>query len=134
MLPSPSIPIREPCPAGACICNRDTLLNKPDSDTRILCLTKHEEKKLIARIERISSYDDLTHVADLMQRQLGIAVQISPGINEVRSMRGFNIVLIERPGLCSKTRQTVPAAIRRCLEKNPEIAFTILNNHDLLGG
>lgn len=133
MLPSPPTPIREPCPAGACICGRDDLLNEPGSDARILVLTKHEEKRLIARIASVSSYTDLMHVAQLMHKQLGIVLEISPGINEVRTMRGFNIQLIERPGLCSKTRQTVPAAIRRCLEQNPEIAFTILNNHDLLG-
>lgn len=133
MLPSPSTPIREPCPAGACVCGRDALLDEPGSDARILVLTKHEEKRLIARIASVSSYTDLMHVAELMHKQLGIVLQISPGINEVRTMRGFNIQLVERPGLCSKTRQTVPAAIRRCLEQNPEIAFTILNNHDLLG-
>lgn len=133
MLPSPSTPLREPCPAGACICDRDALLNQPDGDTRILRLTKHEEKKLIARIESIANYADLMHVAELMQKQLGIVLQISPGINEVRTMRGFNIQLVERPGLCSKTRQAIPAAIRRCLEQTPDIAFTILNQHDLLG-
>ncbi len=125
--------MREPCPAGACVCNRDALLSEPGGDTRILCLTKHEEKKLIARIETISSYADLMHVAELMQKQLGVVLQINPGIHEVRSMRGFNILLVERPGLCSKTRQTIPAAIRRCMEQTPEIAFTILNQHDLLG-
>ncbi len=52
---------------------------------------------------------------------------------EVRTSRGFMIELQERPGLCRKTRQAVPAAIRRCLDKHPEIAFAILDAHDLLG-
>lgn len=134
MLPSPAIPIREPCPAGACTCDRDVLLNGSGGDDRILRLTKLEEKKLIARIESISSHADLLHVQERIYAQLGIVLEITPGINEVRTMRGFNIRLLARPGLCCKTQQTIPAAIRRCLEQNPEIAFTILNQHDLLGG
>jgi len=92
-----------------------------------------EEKKLIARIENISSYADLRHVEELMQKQLGIVVQITPSIREVRTVRGFSIQLVERPGLCRKTRQSIPAAIRRCLDKNPDIVYAILNARDLLG-
>ena len=92
-----------------------------------------EEKKLIARIENISSYADLMHIEERMQAQLGIVLQITPSIREVRTVRGFSIQLVERPGLCRKTRQSIPAAIRRCLERNPDIAYAILNAHDLLG-
>jgi hypothetical protein len=109
-------------------------LHDPNGDIRILRLTQAEEKKLIARIETISSYVDLKHIAELMQAQLGIRLQIAPSLNEVRTVRGINIQLAEHPGLCRKTRQSVPAAIRRCLEKNPEIAYAILDAHDLLGG
>ena len=35
-------------------------------------------------------------------------------------------------GLCRKTRQAIPAAIRRGLEKRPEVAYALLNAHDLL--
>jgi hypothetical protein len=52
----------------------------------------------------------------------------------VRTVRGISIQLVPRPGLCKKTRQLIPAAIRRCLEKHPEIAYAILDAHDLLGG
>lgn len=126
-------PIRKECPPGACTCARDELLNDPQGDVRILRLTREEEKKLIARIENISSYADLKHVQGLMQAQLGLVLQIAPGAREVRSTRGIGIQLVERPGLCRKTRQSIPAAVRRCLERNPEIAFAILNAHDLLG-
>jgi hypothetical protein len=34
--------------------------------------------------------------------------------------------------MCRKTRSAIPAAIRRGLEKNPEIAYALLNAHDLL--
>jgi hypothetical protein len=96
-------------------------------------LTSEEEKKLIARIENIASYAELTHIEERMQAQLGIVLQITPSTREVRSVRGFNIQLAEIPGLCRKTRQSIPAAIRRCLEKNPDIVYAILNAHDLLG-
>ena len=36
------------------------------------------------------------------------------------------------PGLCRKTRKAIPAAIRRGLSNHPEIAFELLNAHDLL--
>lgn len=103
------------------------------TDVRILALTREEEKKLVARIENIASYADLLHVAERMQEQLGILLQIAPSIHEVRTVRGLNIQLAERPGLCRKTRQSIPSAVRRCLEKNPEIVYAILNTHDLLG-
>jgi len=49
-------------------------------------------------------------------------------------MRGIGIHIEELPGLCRKTRQAIPAAIRRGLEKRPDIAYELLNAHDLLGG
>ncbi|MFT5643679.1 MAG: hypothetical protein ACI83P_001226 [Janthinobacterium sp.] len=105
----------------------------PDGDLRILRLTREEEKKLIARIENIASHADLKNLQLRMQQQLGIAIRITRGIREVRTARGLGIEIIERPGLCKKTRQAIPAALRRCLEKNPEIIYAILDEHDLLG-
>jgi hypothetical protein len=70
-------------------------------------------------------------IGQRLEEQLGVSVSIAPGPNEVRTVRGFQIALSERPGLCRKTRQSLPAAIRKCLERHPEIAFAILNAHDL---
>lgn len=126
-------PIRKECPPGACVCDRDKLLNDPQGDLRVLKLTSMEERKLIERIENISSYDDLKHVAQRMHDQLGIVLTIVPGHNEVRTVRGFIIQLAEQAGLCRKIRQSIPAAIRRCLERKPEIAYAILDAHDLFG-
>jgi hypothetical protein len=109
-------------------------LNDPHGDIRILQLTKEEEKKLIARIENISSYADLQYLQERMQTLLGIALLITPGSREVRTVRGISIQLAERPGICRKTRQSIPAAVRRCLEKNPDIVYAILDAHDLFGG
>ena len=134
-MPQPApLPIRKECPPGACVCGRDSLLGDPHSDIRVLRLTREEEKKLIARIEDISSYAELLRIGQRMQEQLGIELRIAPGMNEVRTVRGISIQLVERPGLCRKIRQSIPAAIRRCLERHPEIAYAILNAHDLLGG
>jgi len=127
-----SFPIRKECPPGACDCDRANLL-AACGDTRILLLTGAEEKKLIDRIEAITSLEDLHHVAARLQAQLGIVLHVGPGANEVRSVRGLVIQLAERPGLCRKTRQTIPAAVRRCLERQPEIVYALLNAHDLLG-
>lgn len=137
MLPATSftanIAIRTECPPGTCVCDRETLLKDPAGDMRILQLTRMEEKKLILRIENVSSYADLKHVIERMQAQLGIILQIAPGLNEVRTVRGLNIELLERPGLCKKIRQTIPAAVRKCLDRNPEIVYAILDAHDMFG-
>ncbi|MBB3118739.1 hypothetical protein [Pseudoduganella violacea] len=126
-------PLRKECPPGACDCERERLLADPEADRRVLRLTKDEEKRLIERIEAIASHAELMRVGQRLQEQLGVSLSIAPGGNEVRTMRGFVIQLGQRPGLCRKTRQAVPAAVRRCLERHPEIAFAILNANDLLG-
>ncbi|KQV17603.1 ribosomal protein S3AE [Pseudomonas sp. Root329] len=125
-------PIRQPCPPGACDCGRDPLLETPGADVRILFLTRSEEKRLIERLENLQSLSDLERLQQRMFEQLGIRVDIDPGFNEVRTMRGIGINLGEQPGLCRKTRQSIPAAIRRALEKRPEIAYALLNANDLL--
>ncbi|VVQ37740.1 MULTISPECIES: hypothetical protein [Pseudomonas] len=127
-----SAPLRSPCPPGACICGRDPLLEKPGADLRILRLTREEEKILLARLEKLKDLADLEHLKQRMYEQLGLRVEVAPGFNEVRTMRGIAIQIEELPGLCRKTRAAIPAAIRRGLENHPEIAFELLNAHDLL--
>lgn len=129
---TPSPPTRSPCPPGACICGREQLLDSPGADLRILRLTRPEEKRLLERLENIADLNDLEHLQRRIHEQLGIRLQVTPGLNEVRSMRGIAIHIDELPGLCRKTRQSIPAAIRRGLEKRPEIAYGLLNAHDLL--
>jgi hypothetical protein len=127
-------PIRKECPPGACVCERELLLDKLDSDAaRVLLLTREEEKRLVERIMRIGSYEDLLHVGRLMRSKLGIELHIAPAAREVRTVRGLQIRLAEQPGLCRKTRETIPAAIRKCLENHPAIVYAILDAHDLLG-
>lgn len=123
--------IRQPCPPGACDCDREQLLQTPGADARILALTRQEEKKLIARLEDLKSLQDLERMQQLMYQQLGIRVQVAPGHTEVKSMRGIQIDIDALPGLCRKTRQAIPAAIRRGMEKRPEIAYRLLDAHDL---
>ncbi|WP_043306893.1 hypothetical protein [Pseudomonas sp. ML96] len=127
-------PLRQPCPPGACDCSRDQLLETPGADVRILLLTRSEEKRLLERLENLKNLDDLQHMQQRMYEQLGIRVEVAPGFNEVRSMRGIAIQVADHPGLCRKTRQAIPAAIRRGLERQPEIAYRLLDSHDLLGG
>jgi len=61
-------------------------------------------------------------------------LHIEPSANEVRTVRGISIELAEQRGLCRKTREAVPAAIRRCFERTPEIVYALLDSRDLLGG
>ncbi|MFP6850811.1 MAG: hypothetical protein VCA57_19190 [Pseudomonas sp.] len=124
-------PLRQPCPPGACDCGREQLLENPSSDARILLLTRPEEKRLLDRLENLESLADLEKMQQRIYEQLGIRVNVAPGFNEVRSMRGIAIQIDELPGLCRKTRQSIPTAIRRGLEKRPEIAYSLLNAHDL---
>ena len=125
-------PLRSPCPPGACNCGRDPLLDTPGADLRILRLTREEEKVLLARLEKLKNLDDLRHLQKRMFEQLGIRVDVSPGFHEVRTMLGIEIEIDALPGLCRKTRKSIPTAIRRGLNNNPEIAFELLNAHDLL--
>ncbi|WP_417787833.1 hypothetical protein [Stutzerimonas xanthomarina] len=128
-----SVSIRQPCPPAACICRREQLLEAPDNnDLRILRLTRQEENRLISRLENLEDMEDLERMQRRIYEQLGIRLHIAPGFSEVRSMRGIRIDIEDLPGLCRKTRQSIPAAIRRGLEKRPEIAFSLLNAHDLL--
>ncbi len=123
--------VRQPCPPGACVCDREQLLQTPGADLRILKLTRQEEKKLLDRLEDLQSLQDLERMQQRMYELLGIRVHVAPGHTEVKSMRGIQITLDELPGMCRKTRQTIPAAIRRGLEKRPEIAYRLLDAHDL---
>lgn len=126
-------PRRVECPPGACVCERERVLADPQLDQRPLLITRQQELKLIERIERIDSYADLQHVQNVIRKNLGAELLITPGPNEVKSVRGIVIVLEDRPGLCKKVRQSVPAAVRRCLTMRPEIAWAILDAHDLFG-
>ncbi len=134
MLQELPFPPRTECPPGLCVCQREALISAPQGDTRILMLTREQEKKLVERIDRIDSYEQLARVGQLLFDQLGVRLTIRPSVNEVKTVRGIQILLEDQPGLCRKTRKEVPAAIRRCLERHPDIAFAILNAHDLLGG
>ena len=127
------MPLRVECPPGACVCERERVLADPAADQRPLLITRQQEQKLIERIERIDSYADLQHVQTLIHKNVGTELRIAPGPNEVRTVRGIVIVLEERPGLCKKIRQSVPAAVRRRLVERPEIAWAILDADGLFG-
>src|SRR3546814_13622491 len=72
---------------------------------------REEEKKLVARLENLASLDDLRRMQHLLHAQLGIALTVAPGLNEVRTVRGLHTEIADLPGLCSKT-QTGRASCR----------------------
>lgn len=126
--------IRQPCPPSACNCGRELLLSATTANPAILRLTLMEERKLVERLENPKDLADLEHLQQKMHEQLGIRMRILPNPGEVRSARGIRILIEKQPGLCRKTRQALPAAIRRGLTHNPEILYRLLDAHDLLGG
>lgn len=126
-------PIRTECPPGACVCDRDALLASPGADARVLQLTVAEENKLLQRLEDVASLADLRRLQERMEQLLGIRVTIAPSPNEVRTLRGITILVHEQQGLCRKTRQAIPAAIKRGMERRPEIAYQLLNEGGLFG-
>ncbi len=123
----PPFPLRTECPPGACICARDRLLADPQGDLRILRLSRADEKSLLQRLENLRDLADLRHLEQRMEQQLGIRLTLVTSPRGVRSLRGILIRVQEQPGLCRKTRQAIPAAIRRGLEKRPQIAWEIAN-------
>ena len=131
MSPLPSFPLRSECPPGACTCGRDALLQDPQADLRIMRLTRDDEKRLVQRLENLASLADLRHMQQRMQLQLGLELDIQTSPREVRTLRGITILVLERPGLCRKTRQAIPAAIKRSFEQRPEIAFELLDEQSL---
>jgi hypothetical protein len=110
------------------------LLQSPDGDLRVLRLTREDEKQLLHRLENLSSLSDLKRIEERLVQQLGIRLSISTSRNEVRSLRGITILVHEQIGLCRKTRQAIPAAIKRSLEQRPEISHDILNVGGLFDG
>jgi hypothetical protein len=133
MLQQVAFPLRTECPPGACVCDRDRLLAEPDADLRPLRLTRMEEQKLVERIESIASYEELKRLQERIRTNLGVELKITPSPNEVRTLRGILIVLEDRPGLCKKVRQSIPAAVRKALDRHPDITYAILDSHDLFG-
>jgi hypothetical protein len=133
MLQQVSFPLRTECPPGACVCDRDRLLAEAGADLRPLRLTRMEEQKLVERIEGIASYEELKRLQERIRSNLGVELKIAPGPNEVRTLRGIVILLEDRPGLCKKVRQSIPAAVRKALDRHPEITWAILDAHDLFG-
>ncbi|WP_313299026.1 hypothetical protein [Diaphorobacter sp.] len=130
MQPFP-FPVRTECPPGACVCEREALLANPASDTRILALTREEENRLLERLENLTSLQDLRHLENLLHQQLGVRLTISLSPNEVRTLRGIVILVNEQPGLCKKTRQNIPAAIKKSMDKRPGIVYELLDEGGL---
>ena len=124
---TPPFPIRTECPPGSCNCGRDALLDQPDADLRVLRLTRDEEKRLLQRLENLNSLSELRRMQDRMEQQIGIRLTIQTSPNEVRSLRGITILVHEQTGLCRKTRQAIPAAIKRSLELRPDIAYDMVD-------
>ena len=127
---SASPPLRQPCPPGACVCERERL-EAPGADRRILLLTR-QERAAPGRSPGSPAQpaEDLEHLLRRMEEQLGIRLRIAAvgrcaACAHPHALRGAAGALPQRPA-------AIPAAIRRGLEKRPEVAYALLNAHDLL--
>ena len=78
-IPNLPFPIRVECPPGACVCERGRLLAEPGADLRPLAIDRRQELNLIARIERVDTYEDLQHVQALICKNVGAELRIEPG-------------------------------------------------------
>ena len=103
-------------------------------DQRILLLTREEEAKLAERLEQVQSLTELRQLQQRMTDQLGVKLHIAPGTQGTHGLRGLDIQLEPLPGLCRKTRKALPEAVRRCLERHPEIAHALLDEGSLFAG
>ena len=136
MPPVLPFPIRKECPPGACVCGREDLLDaweRDGADIRVLRLTREEEKRLVEKIEAVASYEELGRIKQRLRELLGIELTITPSIHGVSTVMGLSIKLAEQPGLCRRTHEALPAAVRRCFREHPEIVYALLNSRDLLG-
>ena len=52
----------------------------------------------------------------------------------LRPLRGIALLVHAQPGLCRKTRKAIPEAIRKSMERRPEIAYGLLDEGGLFEG
>lgn len=130
-MPSTPFPVRTECPPGACVCEREALVHAHGADLRVLWLTREEEKRLLQRLENLASLQDLRHMQTRMFEQLGIRISIHASAVEVRTLRGITVLVHPQPGLCRKTRQAIPAAIKKSMEQHPDIVYALLDEDGL---
>lgn len=130
----PLFPQRVPCPPGACICGHVALVESRQGDQRILLLTREEEAALVERLEKVQTLAELRQMQQRMTDQLGLVLHIAPGNQGTQGLRGLDIQLEPIPGLCRKTRKALPEAVRRCMERHPEIAHALLDEGSLFAG
>lgn len=130
----PLFPQRVPCPPGACICGHVALVESRQGDQRILLLTREEEATLVQRLEKVQTLAELRQMQQRMTEQLGLVLHIAPGSQGTQGLRGLDIQLEPIPGLCRKTRKALPEAVRRCMERHPEIAHALLDEGSLFAG
>ena len=87
---SASRPLRQPCPPGACVCERERL-EAPGADHRILLLTRQEEQRLAAAGSPAQHGRPGTPAA-AHGGTTGHPPADRPAFGEVRSMRGIRIL------------------------------------------
>ena len=100
---SASPPLRQPCPPGACVCERERL-EAPGADRRILLLTRQEEQRLAARLEALRSLEDRNTCCFV--EVTGHCLRISPG----RKFTSPVLMRFEEFGECRKRKAMLATA------------------------
>ena len=108
---SASPPLRQPCPPGACVCERERA-EAPGADRRILLLTRQEEQRGRS-LEALRSTGRHGTPAAAHGGTTGHPPADRPGLRRGAQHARHPHALRGAAGLCRKTRQAIPAAIRR---------------------
>lgn len=70
---TPPLAIRQPCPPGVCICEREQLLGEVGADLRILKLNRQAEKELLERLENVQSLMNSNTYAAVYKNSWGLS-------------------------------------------------------------
>ena len=94
---------RTECPPGACVCDRDALLQDPRPTPAAAAHPREKKAPAAAAWSRSPAWLTCAACRDRMDSNSASADH-RPGPNEVRTLRGITILVHEQRGLCRKTR------------------------------
>ena len=126
-LPRPSA---SPARPGACVCERERL-EAPGADRRIL-LPDPPGRAAPGRPPGSPAAWKTTEHLRRMEEQLGIRLRIAPAFGECAACAASACASRSSRGSAARPARRFPPPSAAALEKRPEVAYALLNAHDLL--